>query len=272
MPLDVIYTPTEVGAHSCQLTITSNDVNSPAVINLSGETPTNSLAALNNIAFPATVIQENGPGVSSSPLPVVNNGVCPVTVTATTASPDVYTLSGLPDLPVPLMPGEQLGDGALDALFKPTTLARHTEGVVTVTYEHDPIMHLTTDISNAMCGEGVHTGARVLVTNAGIPVDNVIRLQLQRINANRNGNRGGKVDSIETAKNLPAISVNPSANGVCEGFVYHREYGTVSNPVQLLTGSYQLTAVILQNGKRKTKTAAFSVDTIDFNRTIEITF
>jgi len=272
MPLDVIYTPTEVGAHSCQLTITSKDVNSPAVINLSGETPTNSLAALNNIAFPATVIQENGPGVSSSPLPVVNNGVCPVTVTATTASPDVYTLSGLPDLPVPLMPGEQLGDGALDALFKPTTLARHTEGVVTVTYEHDPIMHLTTDISNAMCGEGVHTGARVLVTNAGIPVDNVIRLQLQRINANRNGNRGGKVDSIETAKNLPAISVNPSANGVCEGFVYHREYGTVSNPVQLLTGSYQLTAVILQNGKRKTKTAAFSVDTIDFNRTIEITF
>ena len=91
--------------------------------------------------------------------------------------------------------------------------------------------------------------------------------QLQRINANRNKNL---LDTNDVAQNVPLQTVTPG--GACTPFQFHREYGTVSNPIQLLPGSYQVTASAIVNGKRQSKTVGFDVSTCDFNPTITIDF
>jgi hypothetical protein len=98
-------------------------------------------------------------------------------------------------------------------------------------------------------------------------VANVERLHLQRIQANRNRTL---VDTVDNARDLPLQTVNPA--GVCSPFQFHREYGTVSNPIQLAPGSYQVTATAVVDGKRQTKTVAFDVSTCDFNPTIVVEF
>ena len=57
-----------------------------------------------------------------------------------------------------------------------------------------------------------------------------------------------------------------------EAFQYHREYGTVSNPIQLLPGAYQVTATAIINGKRRTLVVGFDVQTCDFNPTLVVDF
>jgi len=54
---------------------------------------------------------------------------------------------------------------------------------------YDPVAGTTASITRNLGGEGVRTGARVLVTHGGIPVAKVERIHLQRINANRNKDR-----------------------------------------------------------------------------------
>jgi hypothetical protein len=46
----------------------------------------------------------------------------------------------------------------------------------------------------------------------------------------------------------------------------------VSNPIQLLPGSYQVTVTAIVNGKRETQVVAFNVDTCDFNPTVIVDF
>ncbi len=277
IPLTVRYTPTEAGDHTCTLEIASNDPDDPLVsIDVSGSTPAGSVSVSEDQAFPPTVIQSIGPGMSQKPLVISNTGVCSVDINAVavTDNPDEYSLSGLPPgLPTALGPGEQVGDGALEIVFEPLDLQREITGAVTVTWETDPITEATADEVVALCGEGVHTGARVLVTEDGVPLANVKQLQLQRINANRNKGgkkKGGLLDTLEVAKDLPLETIPNS--GLCEPFQYHREYGTVSNPIQLLPGSYQVKATAIIDGKRTRKTVGFSVDTTDFNQTIVIDF
>ena len=105
----------------------------------------------------------------------------------------------------------------------------------------------------------------MLVMAGGVPVSMVEKLQINRINANRNKDQ---VDSVDNAMNLPLQTVNPAPP--CSSFQYHREYGTVSNPIQLLPGSYVLTATAIVNGSRRTLTVAFDVTTCDFNPTIVV--
>jgi hypothetical protein len=95
----------------------------------------------------------------------------------------------------------------------------------------------------------------------------VEKIHLQRINANRNRDR---LDTQDQAMDLPLVTVIPAAP--CEPFQYHREYGTVSNPIQLLPGSYQVTVSAIINGKHKSKTVAFDLDTCDFNANIVVGF
>jgi hypothetical protein len=122
-------------------------------------------------------------------------------------------------------------------------------------------------VTRKLCGEGVRTGARVLVTHNGIPVAKVEKIQLHRINANRNRNR---LDSLDNSMNLTLVTVVPAAP--CPPFQYHREYGTVSNPVQLLPGAYQVTATAIINGKRKTLVVGLDLQTCDFNPTVVVDF
>ena len=269
IPLTVKYTPTEAGVHSCTLTIDSNDPDEPSVsIDVTGETPLSSIASLADLAFTPTVIQSVGPGEASQPLTIVNNGQCPVTITDVVLDQGVdYSLSGLPALPVTLAPGEQLGDGALEAVFRPNPLQREVMDTLTVTYIQDPSSGATALETAKLCGEGVRTGARILVTKDGVPFDEVERIQIQRINANRNKDR---LETIDNARKLPLRSYD--AAEPCEDFQYHQEYGTVDNPVQLLPGDYQVTVTVLDNRRRGRKSVGFSVEVTDFVDTIEVQF
>ena len=74
----------------------------------------------------------------------------------------------------------------------------------------------------------------------------------------------------DVAQNVTLHTVTPAAP--CTPFQFHRECGMVSTPIQLLPGSYQVTASAIVNGKRVSKTAGFSVDTCGFNPTITIDF
>jgi len=122
-------------------------------------------------------------------------------------------------------------------------------------------------VTRDLCGEGVRTGARVLVTAGGVPLVSVEQIKLQRINANRNKNL---LDTLDNARNLTLQAVAQAAP--CASFQFHREYGTVDNPIQLLPGSYQVTATALVNGKRVRKTIGFDVNTCGFNPNIVISF
>jgi hypothetical protein len=99
----------------------------------------------------------------------------------------------------------------------------------------------------------------------GVPLPFVEKVQLLRITGNRNK---PIVDSVDNAMDLILQSVSPAAP--CGGFQYHREYGTVSNPIQLLPGSYQVTVTAVVNKRRRTKTVAFDVTSCDFNPTVVV--
>jgi hypothetical protein len=136
-----------------------------------------------------------------------------------------------------------------------------------VTYVSDPITGSTTSVSRALCGEGVRTGARVLVRAGGSPLPVVESIQLQRINANRNKNL---LDTVDVVRDLALQTVTPAAP--CRPFQFHREYSTVGNPIQLLPGVYQVTATAIVDGQRQKKTIGFDVATCDFNPSIVIDF
>jgi hypothetical protein len=158
-----------------------------------------------------------------------------------------------------------VGEGDFKTVFAPTVVDRDRIGSLTVTYVSDAINGGTTNVERALCGEGVRTGARVLVTSAGSPLATVESIRLQRLTANRNKNL---LDTVDNAKNLALTVVDPG--GVCPTFQYHREYGTVSNPIQLAPGSYTLTVSAIVNGKLKKKTVGFDVQTCDFNQNIVV--
>ncbi len=271
LDLVIQFTPTSAGPKSCNLVVTSDDPNTPSIpLTVTANTLAAGIDVAGNLPFPPTVIQSIGACSAQNPFPISNTGTCNLTITnIVIGGPDGsdYSLSGLPSFPIILEPGHVVGEGDLKAVFKPTALDRDRIGSLTVTYISNPITGATTNVQRALCGEGVRTGARVLVSVGGAPVENVERIHLQRINGNRNKNI---LDTVDNAKDLPLQSVTPAAP--CAPFQYHREYGTVSNPIQLLPGSYQVTATVRINGKRTSKTVGFDVNTCGFNPNILINF
>jgi hypothetical protein len=89
----------------------------------------------------------------------------------------------------------------------------------------------------------------------------VDKIQLQRLTVNRLG---------DVVHNAPLQTV--TATLPCTSFQFHREYGTVSNPIQLLTGSYQVTVQATVNGHKMSQTAAFGLGTCDFNPNVVVNF
>jgi len=200
---------------------------------------------------------------------VSNTGQCRLTITdlAITAGGSEFATSGLPSFPIILDPGDVAGEGDLHLVFTPAVLDRDLIGTVRTTSVSDPITGATTSVDRALCGEGVQTGARVLVRAAGVPLAAVEQIRLNRVNANRNK---PMVDTVDNARDLSLQTVIPAAP--CGSYQYHREYGTVSNPIQLLPGSYEVTVTAIVNGRRTRKTVAFDVDTCGFNPSIVVDF
>jgi len=270
-PFQVTFTPTSAGAKSSTLTITSNDPDNPSVtLQATGNGGVASIDVSPDFYFPPTVIQSIGACQSLRSFPISNTGTCNLNITNIAiggADGNDFSFSGLPSFPVILEPGHVAGDGALKTVFEPAALDRDRLGTLTVTYVSDPVIGSTTSVTRQMCGEGVNTGARVLVKAGGTPLTRVEKIQLQRITGNRNRKI---LDTRDVAQNVTLTTVTPAAP--CPSFQYHREYGTVANPIQLLPGSYQITATAIVNGRRVSKTVGFSVDTCGFNPTIVINF
>ncbi|HEY3176233.1 MAG TPA: choice-of-anchor D domain-containing protein [Candidatus Polarisedimenticolia bacterium] len=264
------FTPTSAGPKSCTLVIRSDDPDTPVISKtVTANTPLSMIDVPPDQGFPPTVISSVGACQTGQPFPVSNTGTCNLSITdfAITANTDEFSLSGLPSFPIILEPGHIAGEGDLQTVFAPDLLGRARAGTLNVTYVSDPITGATTNVSRALCGEGVRTGARVLVTAGGVPMASVEQIKLSRINANRNKNL---LDTVDNARNLTLQSVAPAPP--CAAFQYHREYSTVSNPIQLLPGSYQVTVTAVVNGKRKHKSVGFDVTTCGFNPAIVVNF
>jgi hypothetical protein len=270
VPITVRYTPTEAGDHSCTLVIESNDPDTPVVtVPVTGSTPEASVGVPEDPSFPPTVIQPLGACPSLLEFPISNTGKCDLVITGIeiTGNPEEYSIAGLPVFPIILEPGHLAGEGDLRLAFAPKDVGRERAGEISITYVSDGVTGDTSTVTRKLCGEGVKSGARILVTSAGAPVALVEKIQLHRINANRN-REAAELDSIDVSLNLTPQSVSPSPP--CEAFTYHREFGTVSNPVQLLPGFYQVSATAVVGGKRVTKIVGFNLDTCDFNADIDI--
>ena len=266
----VRFTPVSVGPKGCSLFVVTDDPDTPIVERLvRANTPVPSIDVPPSLGFPPTVIQSVGACNTPLPFPVSNTGTCNLTITqfGITNNPAEYLLSGLPSFPIILEPGHIAGEGNLATVFEPDNLSRADAGQLTVTYLSDPILGTTTSVTRDLCGEGVRTGARVLVTAGGIPLASVEQIKLTRINANRNKNL---LDTVDTARNLLLQTVTPGSP--CAPFQYHREYGTVSNQIQLLPGSYQVTVTAIVNGRRMKKSVGFDVNTCGFNPAITVNF
>lgn len=240
MPLTVRYTPTTLGYHSCALIIQSNDPLSPTVqLTVSGTTLPVSIDVPPDVEFPATVIQEVYDCRSYEPFPVTNNGDCPVTITAfdIVQPGSDYSVVGLPVLPVTLLPGEALGEGQLQLCFAPLAVARRSKADVNVTYvSHDPLIGDTSVISRKLCGEAVRTGMRILVTENGVPVPQVHKIDFFRVlypdTAQETLNfitAERFIDLVDVPEDLP-----------CQAFQFHREWGGESDPIVLEPGTYRI--------------------------------
>jgi hypothetical protein len=180
------------------------------------------------------------------------------------STPADYSLSGLPSLATPLQPGHILGEGDLSTVFKPTLITRAESAAVTVTYEKDPITHATTAVSRNLCGEGTSRGARVLVTAGGVPLLSVDKIQLHRLESNR---KSISIDNVNDAQLQTVTQTAP-----CTSFKFQREWGGVTNPIQLTAGDYQITVDATVNNKRVSKTVSFTLDTCSFNQNIVVAF
>src|SRR5262249_15769922 len=142
-----------------------------------------------DLAFAPEVIQTVGACTTLQPFPISNKGQCNLKIVSVAiggANAGDVALSGVPSFPISLEPGHILGEGDLNVVFAPAQIARDRSGTLTVTYVSDPVSGTTMSVTRSLCGEGVYTGARVLVTSHGIPVAKVEKIHLQRINANRN--------------------------------------------------------------------------------------
>ena len=272
MPIAVRFTPTSPGPKSCKLTIATDDPDQPEiVVPLTGNTPAASIDVPfpSGQAFPPGVVQSIGACRVPQPFPISNTGTCPLHITNVAiggTNAGDFSISGLPSFPIILEPGHIAGEGDLKTVFGATALDRDRLATLTVTYVSDPVAGTTTNVVRNLCGEGVNTGARILVTNgAGVPYPVVKQIQVQRLVGQK---QKVLVDTQSVSKNLPLVTVNPAAP--CPQVQYHRELGTVANPIMLAPGSYIATATVNVGGKNVKRTVAFDVSTCTFNPNIVI--
>ena len=268
--LTLRFTPTSAGPKLCTLTIKSADPDTPIIKkDVTASTPAPWLEIAPDEVFAPAVVQKSGACRSLQSFPISNKGTCEVVIKSVSiggVNSTDFSFVGLPSLPVILQPGQSVADAALKMLFTPAAIDRDRHGTLALTYVSDPFTGATTTLIRDLCGEGVATGARILVTVEGVPVPFVEKLEVQRVTGDKENPQIGTVDS---STNVPLQTIVP---GVCAPLKYHKEYGTLGNPIQLSPASYQVTATVLIDGKPKTLTVPFEVPSCGFNSTVVVAF
>ena len=264
----IVFTPTSLGPKSCTLKVASDDPDEPILtITVTANTPSPMIDVPPDVSFPPVVIQSVGPCEKLLPFPISNTGTCNLTITevAIITNQTEYSVVGLPSYPIVLQPGHIVGEGHLHLRFAPVTLGRNRTGQVRVTYVSNPVSGATTSVTRNLCGEGVRTGARLLVTSLGVPLAVVKKIQLHRVNANQNGNPLDSIDSINNAHLHTIAQAAP-----CSSYQFQAEWGSVDNPILLLPGVYRVSVMVKIGNNNISRKVGFSVDTCDFNQTIVV--
>ena len=263
------FTPTFAGPRTCTLTIQSADPKIPVIKkDVIAKTPA-PLVEISADEISQAVVQTGSACRSLQAFPITNKGSCEVLIKSISIggmNATDFAFLGLPSLPLTLQPGQSIGD-SLQLLFTPGAIDRTRHGSLVVSYVSDPFSGATTTLIRDLCGEGVNTGARILVTVQGVPVPFVEKLELQRVTGDKDNPEFGTVDS---ATSVPLQSVE--SGEACAAFKYHREYGTVANPTQLSPALYQVVATVLIDGKPRTLTMPFEVTPCGFNGTVVVAF
>ena len=271
-PFAVTFTPTGTGVQTTTLTIVSNDPSNPSLtVQVSAQAGAGALGLMPDVLFPPTVVHTVGACHSARPVVVSNQGTCALTITDITiigANAGDFSLSGLPALPVTLEAGHIVGEGDLKGVFTPAAVARERTAEVKVTFVSDPATGATSSQMRELCGEGVRTGARVLVTQGGVPVPQVHEIELKRLH----GGWFGFKKKVDEEKNVALQTVTPTPGTACAPLQFHREYGAESHRKQLVPGVYELEVEVKIAGKEEEKKTWFNVDTCDFHGTIVVDF
>jgi len=266
LPLTVRYEPNEGGDHLCTMVIVSNDPDgSPLNLNWIGSTPDSSLDVQDVPAFDPTVLVTIGDCERREPLNITNNGTCPIYIKDVMITPPGahygdFVLLNRPAVPITLNPGEALGDGLLQVAFQPHQVERHIIGTLKVKYQSNlPAIGDDTEIVRTFCGEGVKTGGRLVVKRNGVAVPLVDRVTLWKVES-----LGPPMllTNIESVTNKPLVSVQ--AVPPCPAFDFHREWGGITNPIQLAPGNYLVEVRVTVNGSQQIYKLNFTVDTCDF--------
>ena len=273
-PITIRFTPTAMGTRAATLVVeTAEGVTASAgVIGNVADVSVGSLRVTPKIAFPPTVVSRIGPCGSEKALEIVNaNAACGIEVTTVTVKgldAGAFSVVGFNDpsmFPVTLMPGEQLGDGALKVRFSPAELktTRFLRATVEVGFVVDPTATPPIEkiIQVPVMGEAVQTGMRVVATFNNMPLLNIDAIRV----------RGPYLD--QTWRNLPlknVIAPSPFQNDL--RFKYHAEFGGISAPNQRLMGTYQVTVYIRYANRTISRSVSFSADTCTFNPQLKINF
>jgi hypothetical protein len=146
-------------------------------------------------------------------------------------------------------------------------VTRERTANIAVTFVSNPTTGATSSQTRQLCGEGVRTGARVLVTQGGVPMAQVEEIELKRL-----GGTFGFKKEVDEVEDVPLQTVPPTPGTACPAVQFHREYGAGSNPEQLVPGVYQLEVKAKISGKKEHKKMWFSVDTCGFDGTIVVDF
>jgi hypothetical protein len=268
------YTPTGTGTHTCTLRITSDDPDEAVIDRLVTATTPASVIDVHPVdTFPATVVRSVAYCVEKQPLLITNLGPCPVlvksvTLTGLAPDPTAFELKGLPDLPLWLLSGESLGGNGLEIWFRPSVVAYGIRANLAVTYcDNDPTIGHETTITQTVCGDGVLTGARLLLLDpAGLPLPLATRITLWKIED------PGPPLLLTTIETVNDVAVQTNTVSCFGPFPYHREWGTEFNPILLVPGDYLIEARAIINGSLQIQKLMFTVDVCDFLPDLEIQF
>jgi hypothetical protein len=270
-PFEVTFTPAGSGLQTGTLTVASDDPTTPSLsLTATAHAEAGSLGLSSNLTFDPTVIQSIGNCHSARPFVISNTGTCNLTITNVAlggANAADFSLAGLPAFPITLQPGHAVGSGDLNVIFGPNAVARERIANIAVTFVSNPTSGTTSTQTRELCGEGVRTGARVLVTEGGVPMAQVHEIELKRF-----GGVLGFSKEVDEVKNVLLQSVAPTPGTSCPALKFHREYGAVTNDGQLRPGIYQLKIEAKIAGHEVRKKVWFNVDTCGFNGTIVVDF